>query len=96
MAFATQDMNLPSANGNGDELDVSLLDECTVYLSGTFSATVQVQISPDASGSVWLDEGAALTDEGTLKLSKRARRVRAVVSSYSSGDPVASLLHGTP
>lgn len=74
----------------GASCDVSDLDRKCVYVSGTFTATVQIQLSAD--GSNWVNEGTALSAAGTLEITKPARYLRANTAAYTSGTPVAQIV----
>lgn len=95
MRLRADDLAVPAANGNSDELDASPgVNRAAVYVTGTFVADVQVQVSPLATGDVWLNESTALSAPGSVMLSRPALRVRCVVSTYVSGTPVGTLVQG--
>lgn len=60
------------------------VEQRTIYISGTFEATVTIEMSPDASGSVWLT-ALSKTAAGVYDASFLCRRIRATVSGYGSG-----------
>lgn len=90
----TIDFAVPAADGNSDEVDISAAKQLTLYLSGTFVANIQWQISPFASGSTWFDEGAAQSAPGSIEVTRLAKRARAVVSGYVSGTPIGTACFG--
>lgn len=92
MAFAVSDLAVPTSVAAGPAVALRPDESATVYLTGTFTATVQMQVSLD--GTNWLNDGSALTAAGTLLISKAANYVRANVTAYTSGTPVGKLLHG--
>lgn len=95
MGARTTDLNVPVIVDSGDEIDVSEgLNRLTLYLSGTFTATVQMQISPATAGDNWVNEGSALTAPGTVEITKACRRVRANTTAHSSGVPVGTAVFG--
>lgn len=81
---------VPASVTAGAACDVSDLERKCVYLTGTFTATVQIQISADNTN--WVNEGAALTTAGTLEITKPARYLRANTTAYTSGTPAAVLV----
>lgn len=78
---------VPGSVAAGAACDVSDLERKCVYVSGTFTATVQIQLSAD--GTNWVNEGTALTTAGNLEITKPARYIRANTTAYTSGTPAA-------
>ena len=78
---------VPVTVSAGAACDVSDLDRKCVYLTGMGTATVQFQLSAD--GTNWVNEGAALTTDGTLEITKPARYLRANTTAHTSGTPTA-------
>jgi hypothetical protein len=76
---------VPGAVAAGAAIDVANLDRKAVYCDGTFVGTAQIQISPDATGTRWFNEGAAFTAAGVLEITKPARRMRVNVTAWTSG-----------
>lgn len=93
-AYRPENLSIPAADGNSNEANVAQSRKMTVYLSGTFTANVQFQVSPEVTGANWVDEGALQTGPAELEITKACVRVRAVVSGYVSGTPVGILVHG--
>lgn len=81
---------VPASVTAGAMCDVSDLERKCVYLTGTFVATVQIEISSD--GTNWVNEGAALTTAGTLEITKPARYLRANTTAFTSGTPAAQVV----
>lgn len=83
------------ANGNGVGMDVSKLGEKDIFAwasTGTFSASVQIQVSaaggptaPGAADPSWIALGSAIAAAGMAHTLVRANWMRAVVSSWVSG-----------
>jgi hypothetical protein len=85
---------VPAEVAAGAAVKVSPRSTIAIGLSGTFVGTVQLQWSPDKSGSVWKSLGAALTAPGWYTLQAgRAARIRANTTAYTSGAPVCWMLH---
>jgi len=95
-SYVSEDLGIPVTDTSSTPVAVSPRSPITVGLSGTHNASVQFQWSPDTSGSAWYSLGdifiTTATGQRTLEAG-RARRVRATVSSYSSGTPVGTILH---
>lgn len=90
MSFTTKTVAVPSEVAAGAAVNVDPRSDVVLGLSGTFTATVQFEYSPDASGSRWFSVGSALTAAGVLRLpAGRAKRVRANTTAYTSGTGVA-------
>lgn len=96
MAWVTADLGASASVAAGSALKVSPRTPVWFGLYGTFSATLKFQWSPDATGSVWYDIGAALTAGGMAFLpAGLARRVRVNTTVYASGTPVAIARYDT-
>jgi hypothetical protein len=91
MSFASPSvyaLNVPASVAAGTALAVlALTRPLLVQVVGTFVATIQLQGSVD--GATWVSEGSPITAPGTLEISKRYAYIRANVTSYTSGAPVA-------
>lgn len=79
-------LDVPEAVAAGNPLFVDRLEAIELQVSGTFSATIQPQISLD--GVNWEDVGAAITAVGLATIANTARFIRANVTVYVSGTPV--------
>lgn len=75
---------------SGAAQDVRDAATISAYLSGTFVATVQWQISAD--GTNWVDSGAAQTAPGVVVITTPAFFVRADTTAFTSGTPVGILV----
>lgn len=87
------------ANATSAAFDVSLLGEKTIHVYGTFSASVQVQISsaggpspPAANDASWVNAGAAITTASAVHHLERANWMHLVISSYVSGTVKAAIV----
>lgn len=87
--FRTVDLNVPASTAASDTLTKTPDAPCSVYVTGTFVATLQLQVSLD--GTNWLDNGSAITAPGVLTASVNAPYVRVDVT-YTSGTPVGVAL----
>jgi hypothetical protein len=76
---------IPTAVGFSGGVDVSVIDFKTVYIFGTFVATLQVQISPD--GTNWFNAGSPFTASGYMDLNSITKKIRISVTAYTSGTP---------
>lgn len=81
----------PSVNttGLGAPVDVSNLSSLYLQVSGTFTATIQIQgcITPGA----WIDEGAAVTAAALPAVVESYAQLRVKMTAHTSGTPVVSL-----
>jgi hypothetical protein len=81
----------PTVNttGDGDPIDVLQFEGKTVQISGTFSATIQMEgtITPGA----WISEGSAATGAAVVEISKTYQQLRTKMTAYTSGTPVVAL-----
>lgn len=95
MINKTRSLGSFTANATGGGVDISDLGEKDFYAwatSGTFSASVQIQVSsasgltvPSSADPSWINLGSALAAAGEAHSLVRANWARAVVSSYVSG-----------
>jgi len=93
MAFSVTNLNVPASVANSDVITKSPSDALSVYVTGTFVATLQLQVSLD--GVNWLDDGASITTPGVLTASVNAPQARVAVTSYTSGTPAGNALAGS-
>jgi hypothetical protein len=93
VAFTTKNetfpeqLPVPVAVESGAPLFVDRLDEIQVQFSGTFTATIQLQGSLDNVN--WTDVGAAVSAPGLVAVSGPLQFLRANVTAFTSGVPVA-------
>lgn len=82
----------PSTNGTGigDGMSTSNMKNASFHLNGVGSATFQVQVSYD-NGTSWVNEGAALTADGSEALPDAAQQCRVNISAYVSGSAAAGV-----
>lgn len=78
----------PIADGNGGAVLVEAYRDKLVQVTGTFTATVTIQGSLDGSNWVAVTDGA-FTGPGFVEIAPAFKYLRAVVSGYASGAPVA-------
>ena len=76
-----------ASNGNGAAVSIQDNDGKYVELSAAFDATIGFELSFDG-GTVWR-EVQSLIAAGGFFVDEPATHIRAVTSSYVSGDPVA-------
>lgn len=81
-----ESLPVPQAVEAGAPLLVDRLEAIEVQTSGTFVATVQLQISLD--GENWDNVGAPISATGLTTITNTARFLRANVTAYTSGQPV--------
>ena len=94
-SFSEELLAVPTSATQGAAVNVSDGEQLLFSLSGTFVATVQLQISLSASGSDWHNWGDPLTAGGTVRVPRgMARRVRVDVTAYTSGTPAGTLISG--
>lgn len=81
-----------TAIANGTGVDVSHLETVGVSISGTFVATIKIQVSYD--GTNWADVpasdsvGPSFTAPGSYRFQIPAKQVRAICSAFTSGTAV--------
>lgn len=83
----------PSSNvtGIGTQNSVAGASHASAWVTGTFTATVQIQTTPDG-GTTWVNTGSALTAAGYVDLPS-CNGVRAKMTAYTSGTPQALVLY---
>lgn len=84
---------VPSAIAAGASVSTVAMGAKMIQLTGTFVGTVQFQGSLD--GVTWVSEGAALTAPGAYEVTKRWAYMRANVTAYTSGTPLAYVCGGS-
>ena len=70
--------------GLGAPFPVDHFEHQTVWLDGSFSGSVKLQLSHD-NAATWSDEGSAMTGADVRDVSKLADHMRAVMTAYTSG-----------
>lgn len=102
LASASGSLSSASSGELVAPLDVSMKKEIQVLVDVaagiTGSATIEIQISPSASGSVWIPSGVTLAVTGatnlkTAKVSDLARRARVVLSGVNAITVGTATLH---
>lgn len=83
--YTSLTLDVPASDSNGTALRVDGNENKWVEISGTFSATVTIQMSFDG-GTVWRDH-SVFTAAGGGFVDAPCTHLRAVTSSYSSGTP---------
>lgn len=91
---------VPTSVAAGSPVDCRAVEAKTVAITGTFTATYQVQISCDPSDSPastsWTNVGSALTAAGNLFVQQPCTWLRINCTAYTSGTPtglVASMVN---
>lgn len=87
--FITKSVEAPATVTTGAATDVSNVANAELQVSGTFSATMQLEGSQD--GSHWTQIGADITAAGFYAIAPRVAQVRIKTTVHSSGSPVASV-----
>lgn len=86
---------VPVSVAAGLPVDTRYMERKTVSISSSGTGTNQVQISLDRSdtpaAASFVNEGTALTADGTLEISKPCAWVRVNTTAYTSGTPVGYL-----
>ena len=80
-------LDVPSAVAAGDSMPISSASAVTVFVSGTFVATYQVETSHD--GTVWKAETPA-SAPAVVQVTSVAAFIRVNVTAYTSGTIVAT------
>jgi hypothetical protein len=94
--FKEAAMDALASDGEGLAFDLEDGEEALVILSGTFDATLRLQVSlADSDDGDWHDWDTARLSGGLVSIPQgMARRVRLQTSSYVSGAPAARVLYG--
>lgn len=87
--FKGYDLGAFTAVSTGSAVDVSDSEEYAVAVSGTFVATIQVEVSHD--GTNWAKFGADVTAPGTVKVDIPVKMIRAKCSAFTSGTAQVNL-----
>jgi hypothetical protein len=87
----------PATGGGFDAVETGVAREVatvdnpfSVMVSGTFVATILIEVSPD--GTNWAPFGAGVTAPGTVKVDIPCKQVRARCSAFTSGLAVVWLM----
>jgi hypothetical protein len=82
----------PASNNSGTGLQASLPmnNGATVFVGGTFTATLQLQVTPD--GTNWLSLGSTITGDAYASVPVCVA-VRSTMSAYTSGTPTVTILY---
>lgn len=90
MPLNTHALQVPTAIGVGDAQPVKDLRDKCVAVTGTFSATVVIEVSLDG-GTNYLAIGAGTAAPGLFQVAYPATHVRVRVTAFSSGAPKVQL-----
>jgi hypothetical protein len=82
-------LNVPASVAAGSAVNVEKLYYKTIIFSGTFTATLQVQLSND--GSTWVTVGSNVTTASVVRVEEQSKHLRINTSAFTSGTPAASL-----
>jgi hypothetical protein len=89
----------PAGNASGPDIYASDLSRWTVIVSGTFTANVQIQVSNDPgrtpADASYVNFQTALAAPGLVQSLAPVRWIRAKVSGYAAGTPVAFVAGST-
>jgi hypothetical protein len=88
-AFKSRALADLSGTGQNAAVDVSDLETCAMWVSGTFVGTLQMQISAD--GSSWVNEGSPVTAAAKIDIPATAHYVRGDCTAHTSGDIVMNI-----
>lgn len=80
---------VPTSVSAGAGSVVSDMGPKTVSLTGTFTATYQLQLSTD--GTNWFNEGSPLTSAGRVFVEAPCVQVRWNCTAYTSGTPASAV-----
>jgi hypothetical protein len=90
---ATEALDIPASTAQGAAQTVGEWSSFTLFVTGTFVASIQLQISAD--GTNWADEGAAITAPGNVQITKECMFIRANVT-HTSGTPAGLIVGQIP
>jgi hypothetical protein len=89
--FSITGIPVGSSTGSSDAFDVKSFERKAVFISGTFSATIQVEISDD--GSTWYAYGSPVSSTGTVvEVTAPCAAVRVNLTAHASGTVVATVM----
>lgn len=91
-SLKTRTLAVPAAVAAGAGLPVDDLGRLGVFISGTFSATVQIQAAAEDVAASYVNVGAALTAPGVVEVTVPRGFVRANVTVYASGTPAGKVV----
>ncbi len=91
MSIPVLDIPVPLSVSAGGFVNCADLADKWIGVSGTFTATIQFQWSPDGTAATAVNEGAAVTAAGVVQIRPNGGWVRANVTAYSTGTPVAKM-----
>lgn len=91
MAKISATVAVPTSVAAGAGTSCANMTGAFVNMSGTFTATYQVQESFDG-GTSWVNKGSALTAAGAVAIDDAATAVRLNCTAYTSGTPVAGVV----
>lgn len=91
MEYGSQAFTDVSSNASSGELVVRDRFDLWVQISGTFSASVQIQGT--INGSDWFDIGSPVTGPTAVQVAVTMRAIRYTVSSYLSGTVSAMMAY---
>jgi hypothetical protein len=82
-------LNVPTSVAVGLSMDVGHLLNKAIQISGTFVATIQLQVS--LNGDDYVSLGSAYTAGALVQVTETFRYIRANVTAYTSGAPVITI-----
>ena len=87
----TKTLEVAASVAAGAGVDTTYMYEHSkwVTVTGTFVATLQLQVSND--GTTWATVGSNITAPGVTEVTARCKYLRVNTSAYTSGTPAASV-----
>ncbi len=85
----TFDLDVPASATQGVPQNVDDYEKMGIYITGTFVATIQLQVSGD--GVTFHNEGSPLTAPGKVEITIPCLEVRADVTAFTSGAPAGKI-----
>lgn len=85
MRTEPQQLNVAVTVAPGDPLRVDRFRDKTIFVGGTFTATLRIQGSLD--GSTWADLTADITTPSILQLPQTVEQIRVNTTAFTSGTP---------
>lgn len=77
---------IPQATGDSGVLEMSMYTNKWLQVLGTFTATLQIQVSLD--GSTFFTLHANVNSAGLYEIAPTCKALKVQVSSYTSGQPI--------
>ena len=88
MKYEHLELDVPNGNGEGAAKPIERHRIKSVYVDGTFTANVNVEISPEKVPTTWW-KIHTFTSKGVLTFEHACRWVRITIDTYVGGTPNA-------